>query len=160
MLGDEESARNLMQEVWEKIIRMRSAPQSIDNFGGFLMRIVRNLSLNKISDRRHHSSLDDLAEAHHSSVSFHEPSYLEEIIVMALDRLPIGQREVIILHVYSGYDYTEIARMLEKPVDSIRMRAMRGRAHLARITAALVAVEDERVSSFDDFHDRASEVDA
>lgn len=159
MLGDEESARDLMQEVWERVIRMRANPQQVENPAGLLMRIVRNLSLNRIRDRRHHTSLDDLTLANHPSVSNHDPSYLEELIVMALDRLPIAQREVLILHVYSGYDYTEIARMLERPADSIRMRAMRGRAHLARITAALVAVEDERVRSLlDDGDDSSSEV--
>ena len=51
----------------------------------------------------------------------------------------------LVLHAYSGYDYTEIAAMLELSVDNVRMRAMRGRAHLGRIMSALMAVEEERM---------------
>lgn len=149
MLGDVQAAEDLMQEVWEKVIRMRMAPSRVENPVGLLMRMVRNLSLNHLRDNRNHSALEDIPGAQIPSVSANEPSYLEELIVMALDRLPIPQREVIILHVYSGYDYTEIANMLETPVDNIRMRAMRGRTHLARIMAALVTVEDERLRSLD-----------
>jgi RNA polymerase sigma-70 factor, ECF subfamily len=149
MLGDEQAAEDLMQEVWEKVIRMRTNPPRADNPVGLLMRMVRNLSLNYLRDNRRHATLEEIPGAQIPSVTPGEPSYLEELIVMALDRLPMPQREVIILHVYSGYDYTEIARMMEIPVDNVRMRAMRGRTHLARIMAALASVEDERLRSIE-----------
>jgi RNA polymerase sigma-70 factor (ECF subfamily) len=147
MLGDAEAAQDVMQEVWERVVRMRGGHDTVANPMGLLMRIVRNLSLNYLRDERPHLSLDDLGEAQHPGASLREPSYLEELIVMALERLPVPQREVLILHVYSGYDYTEIATMLELPVDNVRMRAMRGRAHLGRIMSALMAVEDERMNA-------------
>lgn len=147
MLGDEDAARDLMQEVWERVVGMRRNPPRVDNPVGLLMRIVRNLSLNQIRDTRRHSALEEIPVAQIPTILPKDPSYLEELIVTALDRLPLPQREVIVLHVYSGYDYTEIATMMETPVDNIRMRAMRGRAHLARIMAALVTVEDERLKS-------------
>jgi RNA polymerase sigma-70 factor (ECF subfamily) len=145
MLSDPEAAQDVMQEVWERVIRLRATGEKVGNPLGLLMRIVRNLSLNHLRDERPHLSLDDLTEAHHPGASVHEPSYMEELIVLALDRLPRAQREVLVLHAYSGYDYTEIATMLELSVDNVRMRAMRGRAHLGRIMSALMAVEEERM---------------
>jgi RNA polymerase sigma-70 factor (ECF subfamily) len=153
--GDEHAACDVMQEVWERIVRLRGSSDPVDNPVGLLLRIVRNLSLNHLRDLRHHLRVDELSATDHPSDEPHEPTYVEELVVMALDRLPIQQREVIILHAYSGYEYTEIARMLEMPVDNVRMRAMRGRAHLARVVSALVAVEDARVRSMDsDEHTR------
>jgi RNA polymerase sigma-70 factor (ECF subfamily) len=149
MLGDAEAARDVMQEVWERVIRLRGTDERVMNPAGLLMRIVRNLSLNHLRDERDHFSLDDLTEAQHPGASVREPSYLEELIVLALERLPMAQREILILHVYSGYDYTEIATMLELPVDNVRMRAMRGRAHLGRIMSALMAVEEDRLRQND-----------
>jgi RNA polymerase sigma-70 factor (ECF subfamily) len=149
MLGDAEAARDVMQEVWERVIRLRGTDERVMNPAGLLMRIVRNLSLNHLRDERDHLSLDDLTEAQHPGASVREPSYLEELIVLALERLPMAQREILILHVYSGYDYTEIATMLELPVDNVRMRAMRGRAHLGRIMSALMAVEEDRLRQSD-----------
>jgi RNA polymerase sigma-70 factor (ECF subfamily) len=149
MLRDPEAARDVMQEVWERVIRLRSTGEQVGNPLGLLMRIVRNLSLNYLRDQRDHLSLDDMAEAQHPGVSVREQSYLEELIVLALERLPVAQREVLVLHNYSGYNYTEIATMLELSVDNVRMRAMRGRAHLGRIMSALMAVEEERMRQDD-----------
>jgi RNA polymerase sigma-70 factor (ECF subfamily) len=145
MLRDPEAAQDVMQEVWERVIRLRGSGESVGNPLGLLMRIVRNLSLNHLRDERDHLSLDELAEAQHPGASAHEPSYLEELIVLALERLPMPQREVLILHTYSGYNYMEIASMLDLSVDNVRMRAMRGRGHLGRIMSALMAVEEERM---------------
>ena len=113
------------------------------------MKVVRNRSLNYLRDRRRHMSLEDLSASHEPSETPREQPYLEELIITALDRLPIPQREVLILHVYSGYEYVEIARMLEITPENVRMRAMRGRAHLARIMEALIAVEKERIGHLD-----------
>jgi RNA polymerase sigma-70 factor, ECF subfamily len=145
MVGDPEAAQDVMQEVWERIIRLRTRGEKVGNPTSLLVRMVRNLSLNHLRDTRRHLSLDEISDEQHPDVTIAEPSYVEELAVIALERLPLQQREVIILHVYSGYNYIEIARMLEITVDNARMRAMRGRAHLARIVGALMAVEDDRI---------------
>jgi RNA polymerase sigma-70 factor (ECF subfamily) len=149
MLGDADAARDVMQEVWERFLRLRTTGERVNNPAGLLMRIARNLSLNYLRDARRHLPIDELPDSQHPLTSMREPTYQEELVVMALERLPLAQREVIILHVYSGYDYTEIARMMDQPVDNVRMRAMRGRAHLARIMGAMMAVEDERIRSME-----------
>src|SRR5690242_457351 len=57
MLGDVEAAQDVMQEVWERVVRMRSGHDAVANPMGLLMRIVRNLSLNYLRDERPHLSL-------------------------------------------------------------------------------------------------------
>ncbi len=147
MLGETEAARDVMQGLWERVIRMRESRSTLSNPLGMFVTILRNLSLNYKRDLRVHRSLDEVSESELPDVSIPEKSQMEELVIMALARLPMAQREVIVLTVYSGYSYIEVAAMLNASVDSVRMRAMRGRTHLARIIGALMDVDEDRQTS-------------
>jgi len=69
-------------------------------------------------------------------------SEMEEAVVVALDHLPENQRELLLLHSYSGYTYEEIAEMFGEGVGAIRTRAWRARLKLGRLIAALIDIED------------------
>ncbi|HET6510990.1 MAG TPA: sigma-70 family RNA polymerase sigma factor [Candidatus Kapabacteria bacterium] len=130
MLGSEEQAQDVAQEVWEKVIDLRKEPPLVENPVGFLMRITRNKCLDVIKLRKNNSSLSDLDDHQHPYEEEHESSDEEEIVLRALERLPDEQREVLVLNIYSGYRFDEIAGMLGKSPDAIWARASRGRAAL------------------------------
>lgn len=145
-------AEDLTQELWERLIRLRTdRPDTpMTNPMGLLVTMARNLCIDTIRKNRHHEHLDDLPESHHPSESVPELSHLEEVVILALNHLPMAQREVLALHAYSGYRFDEIAAMLGEPVGAIRTRAWRARTHLGRIIAAMVGVDDDRISDHQD----------
>jgi len=144
-IGDRGQAEDLVQDIWERVIRMRTEKREpIDNPVGFLVRMSRNLCLNHIRDKRTATSLDDLHEGEHPSTVMNEMSHNEELVVAALAHLPNAQREVLILNAYSGYRFDEIAEMLGEPVGAIRTRAWRGRAQLGRIISALIELDENK----------------
>jgi RNA polymerase sigma-70 factor, ECF subfamily len=55
------------------------------------------------------------------------------LLAEALDELPGDQREVLVLHHLEGYTFPEIARLMERTVDSIKGLWTRGLAGLRRI---------------------------
>ena len=147
-VGDRVQAEDLVQDLWERVIKLRSrASEPPPNPLGLLYRIARNLSLNSIRDRRQVSSLDALPEWQHPSVSTREMSQHEELVVAALEHLPLPQREVLILNAYSGYRFDEIAEMLGEPVGAIRTRAWRARVQLGRVISALIELDENREST-------------
>lgn len=133
MLGSEEQAQDVAQEVWEKVIELRNDPPEVENPVGFLMRITRNKCLDVIKLRKNHSSLSDLDDHQHPFEEEHEGSAEEDIVLRALEQLPPDQKEVLVLNIYSGYRFDEIAEMLGKSPDAIWARASRGRATLRKI---------------------------
>jgi RNA polymerase sigma-70 factor (ECF subfamily) len=144
LVGTEQQAEDVTQELWERVLRLRAAgTATADNPVGLLIRIARNLSLDALRRNRHHAALDDLPEAKHPVAQIAELSHLEELVILALPNLPIAQREVLVLNAYSGYGFDEIAKMLSEPVGAIRMRACRARAHLGRIISAMVGMNED-----------------
>lgn len=130
LVGSSDQAEDIVQEVWERVIRMRNNPQHVLNPTGFLLRITRNLSLNHLRDSKKLTPIDDVHEHNLPTVQLREKSELEELVVICLNKLPLEMREVLILYTYSGYRFDEIAEMMGKSVDAVRMRASRARAQL------------------------------
>lgn len=130
LVGSSDQAEDIVQEVWERVIRMRNNPQHVLNPTGFLLRITRNLSLNHLRDSKKLTPIDDVQEHNLPTVQLREKSELEELVVICLNKLPLEMREVLILYTYSGYRFDEIAEMMGKSVDAVRMRASRARAQL------------------------------
>ena len=138
MLGDAARAEDVTQELWERIIRLRARPTRIERPLGFLLTIARNLCLNAIkreaAARRH-------AVENARTDAMETRSEMEEIVVDALAAVPMKLREVLILQVYSGYDFEEIGAMLGISTAAAWKRASRGREQLRVIVEKRVAAE-------------------
>ncbi|MDP4198110.1 MAG: RNA polymerase sigma factor [Bacteroidota bacterium] len=133
LLGDPQAAEDITQAMWEKVIDMRaqSQPARVQNFIGLLFRIARNLALDYLKHRRVQSPLDANSELLGARSSHDvELSGQEQIVLECLEALPLGSREVLVLHYYSGYSFEEIAKLLGKKPNAIWTRASRARADL------------------------------
>lgn len=144
-VGDRRQAEDLVQDLWERVIRFRSEGKGeLDNPVGFLVRVARNLCLNHIRDRKVAASLDQLPDWQHPQAPVKDLSHNEELVIAALPHLPESYREVLILNAYSGYRFDEIAGMLGEPVGAIRTRAWRARVQLGRIISAMMEFDEKQ----------------
>lgn len=130
ILGNREQAEDTTQEMWERIIQLRRAPQQVRNPGGLFLRVARNLCIDHLRARRPTVPLEDLNEEALTGLAPREPTEREEVALMMLDKLPFEYREVLILNLYCGYRFDEIAAMTGKTPDAIWARASRARAQL------------------------------
>lgn len=58
--------------------------------------------------------------------------FAEEDIVRAMDKLPDGYREAVILSDLQGLPYDDISKSLDIPLGTVRSRLNRGRRHLQK----------------------------
>jgi RNA polymerase sigma factor (sigma-70 family) len=133
VLGSPEQAEDVVGEVWERIVKLRSNPPEVHSPIGFLLKIARNLCLNHIRSRREHTSLGAMDESDHPTYSPDVRSEMEERLIGALDALPFETREILVLNAYCGYRFDEIATMLDKSPEAVWARASRARAQLRRM---------------------------
>ena len=139
-------ADDLMQELWERVIGLRTHPfsrkgQGVVNPQAFLFRMLRNLAIDEHRKRKNEVALDeDVANGAHvthasqyATSDSEESTDIEAIILEALEKLSDDDREVLVLNIYSGYNFGEIAEMLGKSPDAVWQRASRARAKLRKI---------------------------
>lgn len=136
MLGDRENAKDVSQDVWRRVLNLRRAPVEVRIPFTFLITIARNLCIDSMRARRNVISMDE-SEAELELLASERPmSQMEEIAVAALESLPDEYREPLVLNIYCGYRYDEIATMLGCTPDAVWQRASRARSKLRRIVAA------------------------
>lgn len=143
--GDEADARDATQETfvaaWRQIRRLRD----VERFDAWLQRVAVNSARMTLRARarrrvREIPSGDVAALAVVADQGRPAPSDADRL-GMALDRLPLDQRELLVLHHLEGYQVVEIATILEIPVGTVKSRL-----HTARrsLEAALAVEGDAR----------------
>lgn len=145
IVGSQEQAEDISQEMWERVIQLRNDPQPVHNPGGLFLRIIRNLCIDHLRARRPAIPLDEVDESAYFVYTPHEPSELEELALSALDKLSYEYREVLVLNLYCGYRFDEIAAMTGKTPDAIWARASRARVQLRKMVAALIDPQDTSI---------------
>ncbi len=136
IVGDHPVAEDLTQEMWERVIGLRREKVEVRNPVGLFVRIARNLCIDHLRRKGRVIAIPDIDEMSTPMYATSEPTELEETALAALDRLPYDYREVLVLNLYCGYRYDEIAVMLGKSPDAIWARASRARTQLRRMVAA------------------------
>lgn len=145
IMGDAGSAEDVTQEMWEKVIGLRLKPQEVRSPLGLFFRMARNLCMDHLRRSRRLVPLDDPEEQMPADESQTALTELEEIAVASLDKLSMDYREVLVLNLYCGYRFDEIAVMMGKSPDAVWAQASRARMQLRKIVAKeLDAMESEK----------------
>lgn len=140
MLRRPEGAEEVMQEVFLAVARTARRYVPRGRFRPYLMRIARNICLNRLSiDQRRDQALAE-SGFDPALVLAPDPGPLENLEsderMRALERLvgglPERQREAIALYAFERMSYREVAEVMEVPLNTVKTLIHRARAALAR----------------------------
>ncbi len=138
IMGSTDQAEDVVQEVWERVIKLRAKPLEVTNPVGFLFRIARNLCINHIKVRSRTVPFDTADESLHPADTAPGSSELEELVLSSLDSLKFEDRELLVLNAYCGYKLEEIAEMLGISPNAVWTRASRARARLRTVVMEMM----------------------
>jgi RNA polymerase sigma-70 factor (ECF subfamily) len=141
ILGSDEDARDLCQEVFLKAFRNLRSFKREARFSSWLYQIALNLCRDRMRRRKGKKMvrLDDLDAEGGGALPVEDgPSALEQVVALDLSRvmaaavwaLPEEQREVIVLKEYEGLTFLEIAEVLDLPMSTVKTRLYRGLGEL------------------------------
>jgi RNA polymerase sigma-70 factor (ECF subfamily) len=121
LVGDREDALDLSQDVFLKAYQNLGKLDDAAKFPGWLFRIAHNDAYSLLRKPRPES---DLA-AHAHAVESSAPTFPMELSLAvrdALARLSGDQREAVLLKVYQGFKFEEMAEILGCPVSTVKSR--------------------------------------
>ena len=132
LLGSEDEAKDIVQEVFIRIWNSRQHMAEVQNTEAWCMRMTKNLSLDHL--RRKHrkptAPLDAGADIHNDAHSSHEATEMGESmqrIAEVIALLPEKQRQIIHLRDVEGYSYQEICEILELDMNQVKVNLFRAR---------------------------------
>ncbi len=137
LTGDVNRADDLVQETLARAWQKRSLWAAGSDLRAWLFTVMHNVFVNQRALARHeklHVSLDgddDGGEAWQIPVRAMQYTRVELLELMEhVGRLPVDQREVLLLAVIEEMRYEEIASTLAIPVGTVMSRLSRGREKL------------------------------
>ena len=139
MLGSVADAEDVVAEARYRLLKANAAP---DNESAYLLRVVTNLALDRLRDRRRVQDAyagpwlpEPLPTEFASDADAADLMELAEELsvglLLMLERLSPAERVVFVLRQGFDYSFAEIAVLVDSTADACRQRYRRAKAHLA-----------------------------
>ena len=121
LVGDREDALDSSQEAFLKAYQNLAKLADDSRFAPWLFRIAHNEAYSLLRKRRPEGeTLREPAEGAPRYRMF--PIELSLAVRSALERLSAEQREAVVLKIYQGFKFEEIAEVLSCPVSTVKSR--------------------------------------
>lgn len=142
---DADDARDLAQDVFVRLYRTRKQWSGADAFIPWMIRVARNVCLDRVRARRVRPPASDipadelvnLAGTGADPDQQYVASSRRQLFYRALRKLTDISREMILLKEIQGLQIEQIASMLHIPLGTVKSRSNRARLELARHVLAL-----------------------
>lgn len=141
--ADDDLAQDYAQEAWIRAIRALPTFRGDARFSTWLHRIAVNAALQALRKsetrtRREGPAPEDVPVAPPST-----DALLQERLERALDELPEGMRQVLILHDVEGYTHEEIGDVLGVTAGTSKSQLFKARAKMRVLLANLAGTVQE-----------------
>ena len=121
LTGNPEDSMDLSQDVFLKAYQSIRKLDDTARFGPWIFRIAHNEAYSMFRKRRPEVDADDVSIIEREPARGAHPD-LTIAVTSALDRLTPEQREAVVLKVYEGFKFEEMAEILGTPVSTIKSR--------------------------------------
>lgn len=130
-MNDFDDAKDVVQEIFIKLWSMRNELEKYNSVEALAMRMTRNLCLDKIKLKKTIPLNGEIKEESYDEALVKEKQGELNIAVKraksAIERLDEPQKTIMQLRDIQGYDYEEIAQILNMNVNTIRVNISRAR---------------------------------
>lgn len=126
---DREVANDVLQQVFEKAWVRKNDLESMDNPTAWMVKALKNESLQHFRSTRKIDPLGDLDIADATKTDEESVDRMQQVLRF-LEKLPEKQREVFHLREVEGLAYEEIASYLEISLDQVKVNLFRARQQL------------------------------
>jgi RNA polymerase sigma-70 factor (ECF subfamily) len=152
-VGERHVAEDLFQETFVRVVRSLGEFHPDASLSTWIYTIARNLALDHLKARRRHRevALDSEASEDRGRVIYFkdvlrsgaaepgeraEATEAERRVAGALAGLTPAKREALVLRIYAGLPYGEIAKIVKAPVGTVKFRVHEAVQDLAKLLGA------------------------
>ena len=131
-------SEDLLQETFLRIWKAAATYEPTAKVSTYVFRIAHNLFLNEAAKRREMALEGADNEMRADPASDLGRREIQGAVKKAIEGLPDGEREVLLLSEYNGFKYAEISEILSIPVGTVKSRMF---SAMQRLREALKGME-------------------
>ncbi|MCE7992316.1 MAG: sigma-70 family RNA polymerase sigma factor [Roseivirga sp.] len=129
MLNDRPLAEDALQDVLEKLWKMRKRLDSNNNIKSFAMTVMKNKCIDLIRKKGRYIESNE-PEAYMTIESNYEHIDMIEQLKKRMNLLPTNQKLIVELKDFQGFSYEEIEEITQMSVNTLRVNLSRARKKL------------------------------
>ncbi len=137
LTSDRESSRDLTQNVFSRILKYRHTYNERHQFKSWIYQLARNVHIDHYNKNRYwvsdYEDTESLADQQQDAQEDMEDSERREILMEALEQLPVDQKEVIELSRFQGLKYEEISQITGSSVPAVKVKVHRAIKQLREV---------------------------
>lgn len=142
MTGNQTDAEDIAQETFVKVWKTLPRYRTTGTFKSWIYAIARNTAIDRLRKKKIpvFSDYEDREGRNILTESVSDPDTLPEVLIEkaenkklteeALSRLPVVDREILVLHYADGLTFEAIGKILKKPLNTVKSRNRRAIAKL------------------------------
>jgi len=134
---ERESSRDLTQNVFSRIIKYKHTYDERQAFKTWIYQLARNVHIDHYNKNKYWTSeytdSETLADEPRDAQDEMEETERKEILMEAIKRLPMDQKEVIEMSRFQGLKYEEISRITGSSVPAVKVKVHRAIKKLKEI---------------------------
>lgn len=130
LTGNRARTEDLLQDTFLRLWKAAPTYEPSAKVSTYLFRIAHNLFLNDAARRREKALESGDAETRSDPASDLSRREIRSAVQRAVEALPDGEREVLVLSEYNGFKYAEISEILGIPVGTVKSRMFSAVQHL------------------------------
>ena len=135
--GDDDLAQDYAQEAWIRAIRALPTFRGDSRFSTWLHRIAVNAALQALRKAETRKKREGPTPQEVPIAPRHRDALLQKRLESALDGLPEGMRQVLILHDVEGYTHEEIGDVLGVTAGTSKSQLFKARAKMRAMLVGL-----------------------
>ncbi|MEX2527569.1 MAG: RNA polymerase sigma factor [Gemmatimonadota bacterium] len=112
MAGDDDLAQDYAQDAWMRAFRALPSFRGDARFSTWIHRIAVNSALQAMRQGHRRDGREEMLSDSIPQKTISGDTLLERRLEEAMDRLPQGMREILVLHDVEGYTHEEIGKAL------------------------------------------------
>jgi RNA polymerase sigma-70 factor (ECF subfamily) len=130
-----DKADDLLQNTLVRAIAKQHLFRPETNLRAWLFTLLHNQHVNDVRRSASHGSAVSIEDAASELVAVADPSASRQLTELdqAIGKLPVEQRQVILMVGLEGMAYDEVAAILMVPIGTVRSRLSRGRSALRQL---------------------------
>jgi RNA polymerase sigma-70 factor, ECF subfamily len=140
-------AEDLVQETYVRALKAMNSLRPGSNLKVWMLTILRNVWRNQLRSRRsapvadfddQERVMESLPAQEKDPYSAYVSNLESESVRVAIEKLPVEFREILMLREYDELSYQEIASLLDCPVGTVMSRLGRARSRLRMLLSGLL----------------------
>lgn len=135
LVGDDALAEDVSQDAWVRAFEKLHLFRGESAFGTWMHRLAVNAALNRLRRLGRRADVESSAESVSTTLPMDETVLNQRLLSGALDRLPGGYRQVLVLHDVEGLTHEEIAERLGVAVGTSKSQLHKARARMRQMLA-------------------------